>query len=140
MKYVRPITQILALLAMCYLLWLVHSVKKEVKKLKEIYTDTVTVTTYTTDPRQTDATPYITASGFKLNKKNPKKHRVVAVSRDIKKKLNFGDKIKILDAGEYSGIYVVEDLMNKRFKNRIDILLNPKDKPILLKNIKIIKV
>ena len=91
---------------------------------------TVKVTTYMAVASQTDETPYITASGFKLNKKNPRKHRIVAVSRDLKKKLGFGKKIKLQGTGSYDGVYVVEDVMNKRFKNRIDILINQKDKPV----------
>ena len=55
----------------------------------------VKVTTYMADPRQTDSTPFVTASGFKLSKKNPKKHRIIAVSRDLKRKLKFGKRVKI---------------------------------------------
>jgi 3D (Asp-Asp-Asp) domain-containing protein len=47
--------------------------------------------------------------------------------------------VKIMDAGSYNGVYVVEDVMNKRYKNRIDILINPDDKHTKLYNIKIIK-
>ena len=98
----------------------------------------VKVTTYTTDPAQTDATPFITASGFKLNKKNPKKHRIIAVSRDLRKKLKFGDKVRLEGTGKYDGIYYVHDLMNVRFRNRIDILINPTDKPTMFKKAKLI--
>lgn len=97
----------------------------------------VKVTTYTIDPRQTDSTPTITASGFNLHPKNPKKHRIVAVSRDIKKKLKFGDKIYLEGTGKYDGVYYVHDVMNKRYKNRIDILINPNDKPTMFRNAKI---
>jgi 3D (Asp-Asp-Asp) domain-containing protein len=138
MKQIKPIAQILALLAMCYLLWSIHSIKRDVKQIKEVYMDTVKVTMYTTDPKQTDSSPYTTASGFRLDKKNPKKHRIIAVSRDIKAKLKFGDHVKILGAGKYSGVYAVEDVMNKRFKNRIDILINPKDRPTSFDSIRIV--
>lgn len=138
MKHIKPITQILVLLAACYLLWMLHSIKRDVNKIKEVYMDTVKVTMYTTDPKQTDSSPYVTASGFKLNKKNPKKHRIIAVSRDIKKKLNFGDRVKLIGAGKYSGVYVVEDVMNKRFKNRIDILINPRDRAVSFDNVRLV--
>lgn len=98
---------------------------------------TVKVTTYTIDPKQTDDTPLITASGFNLHPVNPKKHRIVAVSRDIKRKLKFGDKIYLSGTGSYDGVYYVHDIMNKRFRNRIDILINPKDKPTMFKRAKI---
>jgi 3D (Asp-Asp-Asp) domain-containing protein len=98
----------------------------------------VKVTMYTTDVRQTDSTPFITASGFKLNEKNPKKHRIIAISRDLRKKLKFGDKVRLEGIGKYDGEYVVHDLMNKRWKNRIDILINPNDKPTMFKQAKLI--
>jgi 3D (Asp-Asp-Asp) domain-containing protein len=87
----------------------------------------VTMTTYTTSKNQTDSNPYETASGFILNKNNPKKHRVIAISRDLKDTFAFGDSVYI-QAGKYSGKYVVHDVMNKRFKKKIDLLINPKDK------------
>ena len=87
----------------------------------------VTMTTYTTSKSQTDSNPYETASGFILNKTNPKKHRVIAISRDLKDTFAFGDSVYI-QAGKYSGKYVVHDVMNKRFKKKIDLLINPKDK------------
>jgi 3D (Asp-Asp-Asp) domain-containing protein len=119
----------------------IHALRKDVDELKKFYNvDTVTVTTYTIDPRQTDNTPTITASGFNVGWKNPKKHRVIAVSRDLKRKLKFGQQIRIVGAGEYDGIYVVHDVMNKRFKKRIDILINPSDKPTMFKNIKLYRI
>ena len=87
----------------------------------------VTMTTYTTSRSQTDSNPYETASGFILNKTNPKKHRVIAISRDLKDTFAFGDSVYI-QAGKYSGKYVIHDVMNKRFKKKIDLLINPKDK------------
>lgn len=87
----------------------------------------VTMTTYTTSVSQTDSNPYETASGFILNKTNPKKHRVIAISRDLKDTFKFGDSVYI-QAGKYSGKYVVHDIMNKRFKKKIDLLINPEDK------------
>jgi 3D (Asp-Asp-Asp) domain-containing protein len=119
----------------------VRSLRKDVDELKKMYNiDTVTVTTYAPVPSQTDATPFITASGFKLNPKNPRKHRIIAISRDLKQKLRFGQYVRIEGTGQYDGIYVVHDLMNKRFKHRIDILLNPSDKPTMFKNIKLYRI
>jgi 3D (Asp-Asp-Asp) domain-containing protein len=87
----------------------------------------VTMTTYTVSRSQTDSNPYETASGFILNKKNPKKHKVIAISRDLRDTFAFGDSVYV-EAGKYSGTYVVHDVMNKRFKKKIDLLINPKDK------------
>lgn len=100
----------------------------------------VTVTTYKASSEETDSTPNITASGFKISKKNPKKHRIIAVSRDLKRKLKFGQRVRLKNAGKYNGEYVVRDVMNKRYKKRIDILINPKDKQTKLSKVKVYKV
>jgi 3D (Asp-Asp-Asp) domain-containing protein len=88
----------------------------------------VTVTTYTVNESETDSSPTITASGFEVSRTNPKKHRIIAVSRDLKKKLRFGDKVRITGIGKLSGVYVVRDLMHSRWKHKVDILINPMDK------------
>jgi 3D (Asp-Asp-Asp) domain-containing protein len=101
--------------------------------------ETVTLTTYKATGSETDSTPNITASGFKISLKNPKKHRIIAVSRDLKKKWKFGTKVRIKNAGKYNGVYVVKDVMNKRYKKRIDILINPEDKQTTITGVKIKK-
>lgn len=83
----------------------------------------VTVTTYSPTKGQTDDTPNITASGFRIDLQNPDKHRIIAVSRDLKKYLKFGEKVIITNAGKYNGIWQVEDVMNRRWKNKIDLLI-----------------
>jgi 3D (Asp-Asp-Asp) domain-containing protein len=98
----------------------------------------VTLTTYRASEAETDSTPNITASGFKIT--NPKKHRIIAVSRDLKRKMKWGSKVRIVGAGKYDGTYRVHDLMNKRYKKRIDILVGPNDKQTKLKKIKIYKI
>ena len=103
---------------------------EEQKLLKLIETgkldyDVVKVTMYTVDPKQTDDTPLITASGFIIDSLHPEKHRIIAVSRDLKRKYNFGTKVFVKGTGKWDGIYSVEDLMNKRWKKKIDILVNP---------------
>ena len=99
----------------------------------------VTMTTYTVSRSQTDSNPYETASGFILNKKNPKKHRVIAISRDLRDTFAFGDSVYV-EAGKYSGTYVVHDVMNKRFKKKIDLLINPLDKGTRLDSVTIKKL
>ena len=96
---------------------------------KIVKSDTVTVTTYTTDPSETDEEPLITASGFKVDSLNPRRHKIIAVSRDLKKRYPFGSKVKIKGLGKkYDGVYKVEDVMNSRWRKKIDLLVNPKDK------------
>jgi 3D (Asp-Asp-Asp) domain-containing protein len=108
------------------------------KMLETITPEIVTLTTYKATESETDSTPNITASGFKIT--NPKKHRIIAVSRDLKKKYKFGQKVRIVGAGKYDGTYRVHDVMNKRYRNRIDILIGDKDKQTKLKKIKVYKI
>ena len=100
----------------------------------------VTVTTYTPTVGETDSTPLITASGFKINEGNPRRHRIIAVSRDLKRKYKFGTKLRIKGAGKYDGTYVVRDVMNKRHRNRIDILVGKKDTQTKVKKVKVYKL
>ncbi len=100
---------------------------EEEKKKKKDYR-VVSVTMYTVDPLQTDSSPTETASGFIVDSLNPKKHRIIAISHDLRRILKFGKKVRIEGIGKYNGVYVVRDLMNSRFKNKIDILINPDDK------------
>jgi len=100
----------------------------------------VSLTTYTTDSNETDSTPLITASGLKLDSLNPKKHRVIAISRDLKKLFSYGDKVMLSNAGIYNGIWFIHDLMNKKWKNKIDILINPNERQISLEGVVISKI
>jgi 3D (Asp-Asp-Asp) domain-containing protein len=102
--------------------------------------EVVTITTYSPTVEQTDSTPLITASGFKINESNPKRHRIIAVSRDLKRKYKFGTKLRIKGAGKYDGTYTVRDVMNKRYKKRIDILVGKKDTQTKVKKVKVYKL
>jgi 3D (Asp-Asp-Asp) domain-containing protein len=115
--------------------------KPEIEKVDEVIPhDVVTLTTYSVSEGETDSTPLITASGFKINPTNPKRHRIIAVSRDLKRKYKFGEKVRIEGAGKYNGIYTIRDLMHHRWKNKIDILINPSDKHTKLRRIKMFRV
>lgn len=69
----------------------------------------VPVTAYTSDPRETDATPFITANGTQVF------DGVVAANF-----LKFGTRVRIPD---YFGdkVFVVHDRMNARYHQRLDI-------------------
>jgi len=116
------------------------SEKMIMEKIKTLEPISVTLTTYTTSEKETDSTPNITASGFKIDTLNPMKHRIIAVSRDLKNKWKFGTKVRITGAGKYNGTYYVRDVMNKRYKKRIDILIGKNHKQIKLEDIKIYKI
>ncbi len=111
-----------------------------VKISKPISYDTVTLTTYSATEGETDSTPHLTASGFKIDTLNPKKHKIIAISRDLLKKLPFGTFVKVTGAGKLNGVYVIEDKMNKRYKNHIDLLIGGDDKHTTIKNVKIVKI
>ena len=115
-------------------------IKPDAEEVDEVIPDIVTLTTYSVSESETDSTPLITASGFKLNATNPKRHRIIAVSRDLKRKYKFGQKVRIEGAGKYNGIYTIRDLMHHRWKNKIDILINPSDKHTKLRRIKMFRV
>jgi 3D (Asp-Asp-Asp) domain-containing protein len=114
------------------------NVEIEESNLEEI--GVVTVTTYKATNEECDGSPNVTASGFKISKRNPKKHRIIAVSRDLKRKLKFGERVKVVGAGKYNGEYVVRDVMNKRYRRHVDILINSKDKQTKFSKVKIYKI
>jgi len=120
----------------------IHQLERihEAVKVDEVIPDIVTLTTYSVTEAETDSTPLVTASGFNINPNNPKSHRIIAVSRDLKRKYKFGQKVRIEGAGKYNGIYTIRDLMHQRWKNKIDILINPSDKHTKLRRIKMFRV
>jgi 3D (Asp-Asp-Asp) domain-containing protein len=110
------------------------------KQIKGIIPIIVTATTYKANSTETDEDPHITASGFVIDMDNPYKHRLIAISRDLKRKWKFGTKVLIQGTGEHDGVYYVRDLMNKRYKKRVDILIGHKDKQSTFKKVKIYKL
>jgi 3D (Asp-Asp-Asp) domain-containing protein len=99
--------------------------------------DTVIATTYKLTARENGPYGNVLASGFEANKEYPGNDRVVAVSRDLLKKYPLHTDILIKGAGKLDGIWKVEDVMNKRFKKRIDFLLNWKVKHNKFNNVTI---
>ncbi|WP_206683973.1 RlpA-like double-psi beta-barrel domain-containing protein [Rufibacter sediminis] len=84
-------------------------------------------------PEQTDEDPFITADGSKINEKNPRQHRWLALSRNLLTrwggKIEYGDSVKVEGISpRLDGVYVVRDAMHRRIKNRVDILVGPDDK------------
>lgn len=73
----------------------------------------ITITSYNNEESQTDSTPHIMASNRMVYE------GAVAISRDLKEKhkLKWGDFV-LLDSDR---LYVIEDLMNERYKNQVDI-------------------
>lgn len=92
--------------------------------ISENIIDTVSATCYYPDPSQTDNTPYITADNSIINKTSPINHRWIAVSRDLLGVYNMGCTVKISNTGVYDGLWVVKDKMHKRWRKKIDFLVN----------------
>tara|TARA_B100000902_G_C26829958_1_gene678219 strand:+ start:140 stop:478 length:339 start_codon:yes stop_codon:yes gene_type:complete len=85
----------------------------------------VTATVYNADPSQTDDSPFITASGAVIEQCCPGDHRWIAVSRDLEAEgFVFGARVRITGTDEYDGIWVVQDRMNRRYQNSIDLLVD----------------
>lgn len=99
----------------------------------------VVATVYNAVPSQCNEDPGHTAFMFELDLDNPFKHKIIAVSRDLLKEFPKGTKVKV-EGTTYDGVYVVMDKMNKRYENRIDILINLDMKIGKWNNVKITKV
>ena len=80
-------------------------------------------TVYNAVPAQTNSDPSHTATMFKLDLNDPYKHKIVALSRDLLKRFPYHSKV-LIEGTKYDGVYLVEDTMNKRYTNRIDLLIN----------------
>lgn len=78
--------------------------------------------------------------GYKQGVNNPK---YIAISQDLWIRnggpFAFGDSVQVWGT-PYDGIYVIEDTMNKRFKNMIDVLVENKKPPNKWMNVTIYKV
>lgn len=112
----------------------IHSIstqnKGEIERLENLLVKRdaikVTATMYNAVKGQCDEDPLVTAGMFKINPHRASEHKWIAVSRDLLKKnggeFQYGDKVKLMGAGEKDGIYTIADTMNKRYRKRIDIL------------------
>ena len=102
---------------------------------------TVVATIYHAVKSQTDSTPFITASNSRINPRNPAGHRWIAVSRDLEPLgFTFGTKVCIQNAGKMNGVWTVQDRMNRRFKHRIDFLVNESMRGGKWNNVKMTKL
>lgn len=92
----------------------------------------VIATIYHATPSQCNDDYLTTASGMKIEcTDSAYKHRCIAVSRDLLGEFPYGTEVIVsgCEVEEYNGVWVVNDTMNKRYRRRVDFLVNPKMKP-----------
>ena len=89
---------------------------------------TVTLTCYHAVAGQCNEDSLITASGAVIcSTDSAYTHRYCAVSRDLLEELPYGTIIEVSGCSidEYNGEWIIQDTMNKRYENYIDLLVNP---------------
>ena len=98
----------------------------------------VTLTCYQPVKSQCNNQPLVTADGSKINLHHLKRGSIkwCAISRDLLYLFPKNKPKRVFIEG--FGVYEVKDVMNKRHKHRIDILIHPKNsKRISIKNVKV---
>ncbi len=121
----------------------VVEIKQKAHKKKND-TIVVTATMYNAVKKQCDSNPFETANGSIINPKKASEHKWVAMSRNLLKRwkgrFSYGDKIRIIGTDFKDGVYTIVDCMNKRFKNKIDILETEGVDLYKFENVKIVKL
>jgi hypothetical protein len=106
-------------------------------QISSIVTDTPqyhvleTLTIYNPVEGQCDDSPLITANNSRIDLEKLRRNEIrwMALSRDLLKRwdgeFNYGDTV-VLESGDarIDGLWVINDNMNKRFKNRGDLLFH----------------
>lgn len=87
----------------------------------------VDVTMYNPVPEQTNSQPDVVADGTRFDVTQASELRWLAVSRDLHERwggpLSFNQAVFLnIPNSEKTGVYIVKDIMNARFTNRVDIL------------------
>ena len=110
----------------CILIAILLSLGLSKAQSKNVITH-VTLTYYQPVKEQCDKQPLVTADGSKINLHHLKKGKIkwCAISRDLLYLFPKNKPKRVYIEG--FGVYEVKDVMNKRFKHRIDILIHPKD-------------
>lgn len=107
-------------------------------KLVNTITTHVSLTVYQPVKNQCDSDPLTTSDGSKINLRHLKSGKIkwCAISQDLLYLFPKG-KPKMIFIDGY-GLYEVRDIMNKRHKHKVDLLIHPKNSMrIKIKNVKI---
>jgi 3D (Asp-Asp-Asp) domain-containing protein len=96
------------------------------KKSKRVGYLTVRTTYYNPVEAQCDSDPLVTADGSNIDLRKLRKGNLkwLAISQDLLPEYPLGTKVKITSKKypEISGVYVIHDVMNPRFRYSIDVL------------------
>jgi 3D (Asp-Asp-Asp) domain-containing protein len=111
----------------------------ENRKFVHLYNfDIVKATVYYPQARQCDSTFWQTADMSRIDTTNAIRHKWIAISQDMLKmnggKYRYGDKVMVKGIGNLSGVFTIRDCMNKRFRNKIDILVGKQNKSLHFKS------
>jgi hypothetical protein len=106
------------------------------------------LTIYHPTKRQCDKTPLVTASNSKINVNDLKNQNIrwMALSRDLLKRwkgdFHYGDTVLVTSGDpQIDGFWIIKDTMNKRYKNRGDLLFDSQVRKLgKWKNVEISKV
>ncbi len=107
-----------------------------------------TLTVYNPEKRQCDRTPLITASNARIDvaRLKNKQLRWIALSRNLLKRwkgaFQYGDTVNITTGDpEIDGEWVIQDTLNKRYKNAGDLLFDSNVRKLgKWKNVKISRI
>jgi 3D (Asp-Asp-Asp) domain-containing protein len=108
------------------------SVKTKLERKPKLFPSlTVRSTAYNSISNQTDSSPFQTSTGVRT------RYGIIALSRDLLKRIPYGSKVRLKDSGAWSGgrgygkynamlkdtVFVVEDTMHPRKNGTVDVWL-----------------
>lgn len=94
--------------------------------MKKTFVVNIIMTVYFAVASQTDSTPTITSTMLDLE--DARDFDVIALSRDLLETFPYHSYVHVNCGGcRLEGPYRVEDTMNKRYTNRVDILIDEND-------------
>ncbi len=126
----------------------IQGMGKKTRGFVEISYVLETLTVYNPSYGQCDRTPLVTASNARIDtlKLGKQQLRWMALSRNLLKRwkgdFNYGDTVRIV-AGDpqIDGLWIIQDNLNKRYRNRGDLLFDRKIRTLgKWKNVKISKI
>lgn len=109
-----------------------------------LISETTVATVYNALPSQCNADYLTTASMFVIDPARITEYRILAMERTMMAEygISYGDQVLVQGAGEYDGLWRVEDTMNKRYagQHRIDFLVPDNIKNGKWQNVKVYKI